>query len=382
MKKIVSVLLALMLVSALALPVFAAELSVVFTADSQPVPGRAMTVDKNAMLALGSNTADTYNAMLEGNVIYNWYKNGLLHNSGTGSGSHSYQIQQEDVGSKMKLVIEYYEDNTFRTKVGTAVSEEFTVGSAAVPEITTKSLPDATVGQTYYVKLQCTDGDAVFSEFMGSQLYEFGMTLTQHGEIEGTPAKTGNCHVNVMVVGEGGENSFSFDITVKNVAEPQITTQTLPEATAGTAYSAKITCTDSKAEIGVYYNPGKANDFEKTGLTLSKDGQITGTPKGAGSYTFTVYAAGAGGEDYKEYTLLVKETHEVEAPTVDDAEQTTPTTEKPVENKPVKDKESKSFDKDDDEEEGLLWWVIALIGLAAAGAGVGAAALLVRKNHK
>lgn len=79
MKKWICSGLCLLLLCAVVIPVCAAELPVVFTADSQPAPGFSMTVDKNAMMNMDSIS---YNDMLEGNVIYNWYKNGLLHNSG------------------------------------------------------------------------------------------------------------------------------------------------------------------------------------------------------------------------------------------------------------------------------------------------------------
>lgn len=112
--------------------------------------------------------------------------------------------------------------------------------SNSTPKITTKSLPNATKGKDYYVKLECTDADAVFSEIMGSQLSEFGLVLTQHGEIEGKPTKAGNCHVNIRTVSENGnEDSTSFDITIKDGA----TTSTENDQTTST--SAPTQSTDS-----------------------------------------------------------------------------------------------------------------------------------------
>ena len=379
MKKLLSILFALALLGAMVIPAYAAELPVIFTSDSQAVPGSYLTVDKGAMLEHGSNTADTYNAMLEGNVIYCWYKNGLLHSSGTGSGSERYLVKAEDKGSTLKLVIEYYSSNSFTTQVGTATSETFTVRSAPLPEITTTSLPKATVGKAYYVKLQCTDSDAVFGEFMGSQLSEFGLYLTQHGEIEGTPTKTGNCHINISVIGEGGDNYFSFDLTVGNAAELEITTTSLPNGTVGTAYSAKINCNDPDAEIGLYYNPGKANDFDKTGLTLSKNGTISGTPKTAGTFTFCVSAVGAGGEDYREYTLTVaqKEADPTETPT----DPTTTGTAKDPAQKETTDKDHiQKRDKDESERFEITWWMIVPVIAVAAGAGIGLAVILTKKK--
>ena len=237
MKKILSLLICLLLILGLAVPAFAAGLTVPFTSDSKPEVGGKLTVDKNAMLDSGSITSEQYNALLEGNVIYSWYKNGVLTQEGTGSDANSYEVTLSDQGSTIYVKVSFYEDSSFQEskKCAEAVSKEVTI-IGPTPKITTKSLADATVGKEYYVKLKCSDPDAVFSEIMGSQLSEFGLCLTQHGEIEGTPTKVGNCHINVLVRSEGGgENSGNFDLTVKAAAEPpQTTPTTVPTTTPQT----------------------------------------------------------------------------------------------------------------------------------------------------
>lgn len=228
-KRIFSLLLCFMLlVSLVAIPAFAAGLTVPFTSDSLPEVGGTLTVDKYAMLNSGSITSELYNALLEGNVIYSWYKNGVLTQEGTGAGANSYEVTLSDQGCSIYVKVSFYEDSSFQEskKCGEAVSNTVTIIGPA-PEIATKSLTAATVGKEYYVKLECSDPDAVFSEFMGSQLSEFGLCLTQHGEIEGTPTKAGNCHINILVVSEGGgENSVSFDLTVEAEPEPPQTAPT------------------------------------------------------------------------------------------------------------------------------------------------------------
>ncbi len=91
------------------------------------------------------------------------------------------------------------------------------------------------------------------------------------------------------------------------VEPPEISTTSLPEATAGEEYSFTIKGSDKNAHYTIHYNPGKANDFEKTGLTLSKNGKISGVPKAPGKYGFAVCASNEGGEDYAVFTLTVKE---------------------------------------------------------------------------
>lgn len=256
-KRILPLLLFFILfVSLVAVPALAAGLTVPFTPDSLPEVGGTLTVDKYAMLNSGSITSELYNALLEGNVIYSWYKDGVLTQEGTGNGANSYEVALSDQGSTIYVKVSFYEDSSFQEskKCGEAVSNAVTIIGPA-PEITTKSLADAMVGKEYYVKLECSDPDAVFSEFMGCQLSEFGLYLTQHGEIEGTPTKAGNCHINVLVVSEGGgENSISFDLAVQAEPEPPQTTPTtvpttIPQTETESTNEATPAATQPQAQI-------------------------------------------------------------------------------------------------------------------------------------
>ena len=276
MKKLLSLFACLLLMLGLARPAFAAGLSVPFTDDSLPEVGGTLTVDKNAMLDSGSLTSELYNALLEGNVIYSWYKNGMLTHEGTGADANSYKVALSDQGSTIYVKVNFYEDSSFQEskKCGEAVSKEVTI-IGSTPEITTKSLPDATVGEAYYIKLECSDPDSVFSEIMGSQLSEFGLCLTQHGEIEGTPTKTGNCHINVLVVSEGGgENSVSFDLTVTAEAEPPQTTPTTAPQTETEPTNSTATPTETQPQTQRPTTP-KENTFPWWGYAVIILGGMT-----------------------------------------------------------------------------------------------------------
>ena len=96
---------------------------------------------------------------------------------------------------------------------------------------------------------------------------------------------------------------------------PVIHTSSIPDAVAGEPYSVKLDCSDGDAVWEIYYNPGKDNSFDATGLTLTQHGEIEGTPLKAGTYGFTVAAIGAGGEDYVILSLKVNEPAETTAET-------------------------------------------------------------------
>lgn len=200
--------------------------------------------------------------------------------------------------------------------------------------------------------------------------------------------------------------SEEFEIQAKESAsEFFIKTETLPDAKVGEEYYTRLESTDLDAEFWEYYNPGKDNDLAKTGLTLQSNGVLEGIPTQAGSFTFTVAAAGKGGEDYQELTLVIQpgDTEPpTEAPTdvPTDPPVDTPTeapgdtpTDAPVAPEPPADDPTQpappTEDPDpiqphqpgeDGNDGGMPWWGIALIALGSAGVGVAVALILIRKK--
>lgn len=230
MKKSFCILLLLVLLCPMILPVQAAGVPVLFTADSKAQPGYSLTVDRYAMMDSGEILSEQYNPLLEGNVIYVWYKNDQI--CLEGKDCTTLELDSSFEGCTVYVKVLYFEDMNLTMQCSESVSQTLTVTSGVpAPKILTTQLPEAIVGKAYYVKVECSDADVVFSEIMGSQLSEFGLYVTQHGEIEGTPTKAGNCHVNLLVTGEGGEDSIGLDITVTEATAPETTAPATTETT-------------------------------------------------------------------------------------------------------------------------------------------------------
>lgn len=218
MKKILSVLIALLLAAFCVFPAMAEDSDdpVIFTENSYYCVGYNMTVDIESMT---DYDARVWNAFIEGGVQYAWY------------------LDYEFYSSSQSIYV--------------------------APEL---------CGRILYVQVTCYD--LVFE--------------SDH----------------MLVYSEGGSGAVY----------PEFITTSLPEATVGELYNVHVQCTADDAMIGVYYNPGHKNEFEETGLTISSDGIISGYPTEPGSYTFTLYAIGEGGDNYMEYTLVVNEASETSKP--------------------------------------------------------------------
>lgn len=312
MKKILSLLLVILMLTGFAMPVSAATMKVCFTDDSSFVSGGVVTVDiMKTMTSISSDpscTSDVYNAYLEGFVDYGWWRNDSYYKSGI-----SIQLTDADKGCQFQCIAYLFSDAEKTQQCGVVSSDKFSVPNtgnpALTPTITTTELPTATLNVYYDFQIQCSDKNATFELFRSPDFDKTGLTLSSTGRLTGTPKNEGIFVFTVMTTNaDGGEDTRSFEFHVtKAAAEPDITTTTLPKATVGQYYSAKIQCSDPDATIQEYYNPGKANDLNKTGLVLTQHGDLEGTPKTAGTYTFTVSAVGEGGEDYQTLTLTVEE---------------------------------------------------------------------------
>lgn len=171
-----------------------------------------------------------------------------------------------------------------------------------------------------YVWYESYDGT-----YMNCMAYKKGAETSR--TLRFTPTSPGVSYFFCLVSTENGDNDTSNIVAVtayeKAPDPPEIKTTKLNTATAGESYKLKLKCSDDAASFSIYQNPGKKNDFEKTGLTLTESGEIKGTPKSAGSFTFTVIAVGEGGEGYMTYTLTVKEAAPVatEAPATPEPEE-------------------------------------------------------------
>lgn len=305
MKKIISACLLIAMLLSVAICVHAASGKVWFLSDSSFEVGGTATVDTYATSmsvvqageANGNTSTDMYNAALHMNLGYSW-----ICSNGPDKYGQSVTWTVADAGKEYICRVGFYTDSERTQLAGYLDSEPFTIQGKQSLTIHTKELHNAVVGEEYYVRISCSDLNAVFSEIMGSELSSFGLRLHSNGVIDGTPTKTGNCHINIKAVGQTGEDSVSYDLTVIEPFEPSLEVLDYPTQTTymqGETFNpdgmrVKITVYDGSTVIS---ENGKYLDYYKEPLQNLGDVKIklSNGELFTFIYVTVVPAAGAGG---------------------------------------------------------------------------------------
>ncbi len=199
----------------------------------------------------------------------------------------------------------------FRLKFGTAQASglsQFTVNVVSgvasdtvqtqVPgqqgAITTATLPAGKVGEAYAVMLQASGDEAAGRSWRLHNAPQ-GFSITQQGEIRGTPAQAGNLLISVVLTTHDvGRPMHPYEIirqyaVVVTPADPVVTeapfkissTNSLPAGKVGVEYKYQFTAVGGPAGTQYAWQiPGSV-----PGLTGSEDGVLRGVPTAAGTYT-------------------------------------------------------------------------------------------------
>ncbi|HJQ25953.1 MAG TPA: putative Ig domain-containing protein [Blastocatellia bacterium] len=152
--------------------------------------------------------------------------------------------------------------------------------------ISTTSMPDATVAVAYDRALVASGGKPDYLWIVDSGTLPTGLTLSQAGNISGTPSVAGTSNF-VVKVTDGNNNSATRALTiiVKPAAPLTITTAQLPRGSVGTTYSQSLGASGGQTP----YNWAKLSGNLPDGLTLNQTtGVISGVPERAGTSSFSI----------------------------------------------------------------------------------------------
>ncbi len=154
--------------------------------------------------------------------------------------------------------------------------------------ISTTTLPGATVGAVYSQTLAASGGTTPYKWSVSSGSLPAGLTLATTGVISGAPTTAATSSFTVKVTDSASTpasatKALSITVAAAGTTTPlSITTSTLPNGTAGTAYSQTLSATG-----GVPPYTWSYSGTLPTGLGVTSAGSVTGTPTTAGTYSFT-----------------------------------------------------------------------------------------------
>lgn len=167
------------------------------------------------------------------------------------------------------------------------------------PTVPAATLPGATIDSFYTQALPRTGAPAPQLKIASGSL-PAGLSMDRSGVITGTPLTPGTASFTVTASNAAGSASRAFSIVTRDVA-PAINSMSLPNPTAGKAYSEQVVATGNRITWSV------SAGALPTGLSLNAStGVIAGTPSTDGSSTFTLQASNSGGTVTRAFTLVVQ----------------------------------------------------------------------------
>ena len=182
------------------------------------------------------------------------------------------------------------------------------VNDDAVVTVSPASLPAATAGTGYSQTLNASGGTAPYTFAITAGALPAGLALNPSGILSGTPTASGSFNFTVSATDSGIPTAGNRAYTL-TVASPTLTlpAKTLPDGTAGQAYSTSIT--PASGGIAPYTYAVSAGALP-AGISLdSATGALSGTPTAPGNFSFTVAAtdstSGTPGQVSRSFTLAI-----------------------------------------------------------------------------
>lgn len=166
------------------------------------------------------------------------------------------------------------------------------------PKILTTKLPYAAARSMYTVQFEASGTTPVKWSLVNDEIPE-GFNLSETGELSGFAAEAGKIKFKVKAENSVGSVTKNITLTVKP-QKPAITTQSIYDGVVGEPYTFTF-----EAEGTEPIKWSKSGSIP-SGLKLdSKTGELYGTPKKAGTFTFKVKAKNKGGTDTVQMTMVI-----------------------------------------------------------------------------
>lgn len=176
------------------------------------------------------------------------------------------------------------------------------VTTDAVLAIVTDTLPRGLVDDPYQTRLRAEGGNGSYDWTVTDGALPDGVELSEGGTISGTPADSGSYVFTAAVMSNEQVQEREFTLRVDaGASEPVVTTDSLPQGTAGKAYETRL---EAAGGDGVYAWSITSGGLPQ-GLQFSSTGRISGTPARAGTSDFTVEVRSGGFSSTADLSLTV-----------------------------------------------------------------------------
>jgi Putative Ig domain/Immunoglobulin domain/Immunoglobulin I-set domain len=194
--------------------------SATLTVSAGAVAPAITTQPANQTVTVGQTATFSVVATGTAPLSYQWQENAANITGATSSSYTTSATTTADNGAKFDVVV----SNTLGSVTSNSVS--LTVNAASTLAITTTSLPNGTVGQTYSTQLTATGGTPPYTWSVSSGSLPAGLSLSAAGLITGTPTTAVSPTLTLSVSDTSSRTASSnFTLTIGN-----------PTATACTLY--------------------------------------------------------------------------------------------------------------------------------------------------
>ncbi|MBJ6764951.1 putative Ig domain-containing protein [Myxococcaceae bacterium JPH2] len=165
--------------------------------------------------------------------------------------------------------------------------------------ITTSGLLPATVNVAYSATLSASGGVSPQAWRVSAGALPSGLSLSAQGEVSGTPSVSGTARFTVEVQDAHGTKAHA-ELSLEVRAGLAISDAVLADAYLGETYAVRLDATGGVAPLTWVLAQGAL----PTGITLTTDGQLTGSPITVGPWAFSVGARDAEGKSAAHPFLL------------------------------------------------------------------------------
>ena len=182
--------------------------------------------------------------------------------------------------------------------LGTSASTSYTYNAG--PALLFPAPPGGEVGVTYSDQLTVTAGTSPFTWSVSSGSLPPGVTLgASTGLLSGTPTTAGTYSFTVKVTDNSGLTSTEA-ATVTIIPAPSMTFAAPPGGWTNTVYGYTLTESGGTSPFTWSVSSGSL----PAGLSLSPDGNLSGTPTATGTSSFTVKVTDANGQSATQATSI------------------------------------------------------------------------------